>query len=370
MHVLTIIGNRPQFVKLAAVSPLLRAEHQETLVHTGQHHDRELSDVFFEQLGLPTPDHDLGIFGGSNIEQTARMLAALEPIVAQARPDVVLVYGDTNSTLAGALVAAQSNTPLVHVEAGLRSFDRTMPEEVNRVICDTLADLLLAPGAAAVVNLEREGVAGEVVITGDVMGDVVAQFGAALDPATTAASFGVIADEFVLITAHRAANVDDPANLQRLVELIESLEVPAIFTVHPRTRERLIASGLLARLEALASLTLAPPLPYATTLSLAAAARAVLTDSGGLQKEAVWLGTQCITLRDASEWVETLEDGWNTLVGLDAEATATALAAGRPGGDAPQLYGAGTAGASVVAALTSWHSKHADRAASEVESAR
>lgn len=370
MHVLTIIGNRPQFVKLAAVSPLLRADHQETLVHTGQHHDRELSDVFFEQLGLPSPDYDLGISGGSNIEQTARMLGALEPIIAAVRPDAVLVYGDTNSTLAGALVAAQSNTPLVHVEAGLRSFDRTMPEEVNRVICDTLADLLLAPGAAAAANLEREGVAGEVVITGDVMGDVVLDLGAALDPAATAASFGVVPGEFVLVTAHRAANVDDAANLEKLVELIESLDLPAIFTLHPRTRERLIAAGLLARLETLNSLTLAPPLPHATTLALAAAARAVLTDSGGLQKEAVWLGTQCITLRETTEWVETLEGGWNTIVGLDAERAAAALAAGRPDGAPPQLYGAGTAGASVVTALASWHSRHVDRDASGIESAR
>lgn len=370
MHVLTIIGNRPQFVKLAAVSPLLRADHRETLVHTGQHHDRELSDVFFEQLGLPDPDFDLGISGGSNIEQTARMLGGLEPIVAQTQPDIVMVYGDTNSTLAGALVAAQSNTPLVHVEAGLRSFDRTMPEEVNRVICDTLADLLLAPGAAAAANLEREGVAGEIVITGDVMGDVVLGLGAALDPAASTASFGVTVGEFVLVTAHRAANVDDPANLERLVELIESLEVPAIFTLHPRTRERLTSTGLLARLETIASLTLAPPLPHATTLSLAAAARAVLTDSGGLQKEAVWLGTRCVTLRETTEWVETLEDGWNTLVGLNPEAAAAALAAGTPSGATPQLYGAGTAGASVVAAIAGWHSRHADRDASGVESAR
>lgn len=370
MHVLTIIGNRPQFVKLAAVSPLLRVDHQETLVHTGQHHDRDLSDVFFEQLGLPSPDFDLGISGGSNIEQTARMLGALEPIVASVRPDAVLVYGDTNSTLAGALVAAQSNTPLVHVEAGLRSFDRTMPEELNRVICDTLADLLLAPGAPAAANLEREGVAGEVVITGDVMGDVVLDLGSALDPSATAASYGVIPEEFVLITAHRAANVDDPAMLEKLVELIESLAMPAIFTLHPRTRERLTNTGLLGRLEALNSLTLAPPLPHATTLALVAASKAVLTDSGGLQKEAVWLGTQCITLRETTEWIETLEDGWNTLVGLDADRASAALAAGRPQGPAPQLYGAGTAGASVVTALASWHSRRAERDASGVESGR
>lgn len=370
MHVLTIIGNRPQFVKLAAVSPLLRAAHTETLVHTGQHHDRDLSDVFFEQLGLPAPDYDLGISGGSNIEQTGRMVAALEPILNEVAPDLVLVYGDTNSTLAGALVAAQSNTPLAHVEAGLRSFDRTMPEEVNRVICDVLADLLLSPGTAAAENLEREGVVGEVVITGDVMGDVVLGLGSALDPATTAAEFGVEPGEFALITAHRAANVDDAGNLERLVELIESLDFPAVFTVHPRTRQRLESFGLFGRLESITALTLAPPLPHATTLALASAARVVLTDSGGLQKEAVWLGTQCLTLRENTEWIETLDAGWNTLVGLDAERVATAVAAGPPEGLPPRLYGAGRAGAAVVAALEGWHAERADRSGTGIESAR
>ncbi len=370
MHVLTIIGNRPQFVKLAAVSPLLRAAHTETLVHTGQHHDRDLSDVFFEQLGLPAPDHDLGISGGSNIEQTARMLAALEPILTEVAPDVVLVYGDTNSTLAGALVAAQSNTPLAHVEAGLRSFDRTMPEEVNRVICDVLADLLFSPGAAAAENLEREGVTGEVVITGDVMGDVVLGLGAELDPATTAADFNVVPGEFALVTAHRAANVDDAANLERLVEVIESLDLPVVFAIHPRTRQRLNTFELFGRLESIATLTLTPPLPHATTLALTAAARVVLTDSGGLQKESVWLGTQCVTLRETTEWIETLGGGWNTLVGLDVDRVAAAIAAGVPDGPPPQLYGAGTAGAAVVAALENWHSERADQSGAGIESAR
>lgn len=346
MHVLTIIGNRPQFVKLAAVSPLLRADHRETLVHTGQHHDRELSDVFFEQLGLPEPDHQLAISGGSNSQQTARMIAALEPIVAAAAPDVVLVYGDTNSTLAGALVAAQLQLPLAHVEAGLRSFDRAMPEEVNRVVCDGLAALLLAPGEAAEQNLVREGVAGDVVITGDVMGDVVMK----LAQDAVAPDLGVAPGDYYFVTAHRAANVDDPARLAALVDIIVSLDRPVVFPVHPRTRARLTQFGQLERLERAAGVQLTAPLDYLATIALVSSAHAVLTDSGGLQKEAVWLGTQCVTLRPGTEWTETLEGGWNTVTDLDPDRVTAALAA-MPSGHPPRLYNAGAAGAAVVAAI-------------------
>lgn len=346
MHVLTIIGNRPQFVKLAAVSPLLRERHRETLVHTGQHHDHELSGVFFDQLDLPTPDVDLGISGGSNSDQTARMIAALEPVLADAAPDVVLVYGDTNSTLAGALVAAQLNLPLAHVEAGLRSYDRAMPEEVNRVLCDALADLLLAPGEESAANLEREGVHGEVVVTGDVMGDLVLS----LSDRATVPDVPQVGGDFLLVTAHRAANVDDPVRLGELVDLLVGLELPAIFPVHPRTRRRLEEAGLIGRLEDAPGIALTEPLDYLAMIALARKARAVLTDSGGLQKEALWLGTQCLTLRSRTEWVETLSGGWNTLVELDPGKVTAALSA-QPQGAAPSLYNAGRAGQAVVAAL-------------------
>lgn len=346
MHVLTIIGNRPQFVKLAAVSPLLRARHTETLVHTGQHHDAEMSDVFFDQLDLPAPDHNLGISGGSNSQQTAQMLAALEPLALETAPDAILVYGDTNSTLAGALVAAQLKIPLAHVEAGLRSFDRAMPEEVNRVICDSLASLLFAPGEAAAQNLAREGVAGSVNVTGDVMGDLVL----GMRDRFTMPDLDATPGEYFLVTAHRAANVDDRGRLERLVDILLGLVEPVFFPVHPRTLSRLGEFDLLAPLEAAAHINLTKPLDYASTMALAKDARAVLTDSGGLQKEAVWLGTQCLTLRPNTEWVETLEGGWNTVVDLDAERVGAALAA-QPAGDPPLLYNAGSAGAAVVAAL-------------------
>lgn len=346
MHVLTIIGNRPQFVKLAAVSPLLRRDHRETLIHTGQHHDARMSDVFFEQLDLPEPDHNLGIAGGSNSDQTARMLAALEPIVLATQPDVILVYGDTNSTLAGALVAAQLGVPLAHVEAGLRSFDRSMPEEVNRVVADALASLLLAPGAAAVENLRREGVVGTVVESGDVMGDLVLTMKPRLEPLDLEFAPG----EYFLATAHRAGNVDDPARLRQLVDLLLGLALQVVFPVHPRTLARLEEQDLRSQLESGGHVHLVEPLDYAQTLVLAENARAVLTDSGGLQKEAVWLGTQCITLRPNTEWTETLDGGWNTITDLDAARVAAALAL-EPTGEPPRLYAAGTAGAAVVAAL-------------------
>ncbi|MBI5309576.1 MAG: UDP-N-acetylglucosamine 2-epimerase (non-hydrolyzing) [Actinobacteria bacterium] len=351
MKILTIIGNRPQFVKLAAVSPLLRERHEEILVHTGQHYDRELSEIFFEQLALPEPDVDLGIAGGSNTRQTSRMLAAIEPLLAEHSPDAVVVYGDTNSTLAGALAAAQAGVPLAHVEAGLRSFDRAMPEEVNRVVCDALSGLLLAPSGAAVENLAREGVIGEVVATGDVMGDVVLRAREIVDAAAVCELYAVSPGEFLLMTAHRAANVDDPGALTRLVELIESLPATVVLPLHPRTQDRLERFKLIHRLAAAEHVRLLPPVGYLETIALTSVARAVLTDSGGLQKEAVWLGTQCLTLRPSTEWIETLDGGWNTLVELDAERVAAALAAGRPAGEPPALYGAGTAGAAVVEAL-------------------
>lgn len=354
MRILTVIGNRPQFVKLAAVSPLLRERHDETLVHTGQHHDRELSDVFFEELDLPRPDHELAIAGGTNANQVGRMLVALDDLLRDELPDLVLVYGDTNSTLAGALVAAHRGVPSAHVEAGLRSFDRSMPEEVNRVVCDSLAGLLLCPSHTAVENLAAEGAIGQVELCGDVMGDVALKMAVVAEEQSAALErFALEEKGFLLITAHRAANVDDPARLARLVDLITGLPLPVIFPVHPRTRARIAQAGLEQRLAGAARVTLCEPLGYLDTLRLAAAARAVLTDSGGLQKEAGWLGTPCITLRDRTEWVETVELGLNVLTDLDEIAVAEALAKS-PAQDVAPLYGAGKAGNAAVVAIDAY----------------
>jgi UDP-N-acetylglucosamine 2-epimerase (non-hydrolysing)/UDP-GlcNAc3NAcA epimerase len=331
------------------VSGPLRAEHEELLVHTGQHYDDELSTIFVQELAVPAPEIELGLGGGTNTEQTARMLAALGDLLRERAPDAVLVYGDTNSTLAGALAAAQAQIPVAHVEAGMRSFDRTMPEELNRVLTDHVADLLLVSSGVAAANLAREGVAGAVEVVGDVMVDVarlLAPRARADDGPLREA--GVTAGAYVLATAHRAGTVDDPDRLRRLVDLLLGVELPVVLPLHPRTRARLLEAGLLDRLAA--GTIVRPPLGYLAFTALLTRARAVLTDSGGVQKEAYLAGVPCVTLRDSTEWVETVQSGWNVLVDLDAAAAQAALARPLPDGR-PELYGDGRAGARVVAAM-------------------
>ncbi len=351
MRALTVIGNRPQFIKASAVSSRLRARGEEVTVHTGQHYDPELSQVFFDELELPAPEHLLGIGGGTNTSQTARMLAALEPLIAEVAPDVVLVYGDTNSTLAGALAGVQAGVPVAHVEAGMRSFDRAMPEEVNRVVADHLAALLLCSSQTAVDNLARESVAGAVELVGDVMVDVALL----LQPAARArldalAAYGVEPGGYLLATAHRAGNVDDPARLRALLDVLLALPAPTVLPLHPRTRERLLATGLLGELERAEHMRLAPPLGYLDFTALLCNARAVVTDSGGVQKEAYLAGVPCVTLRPSTEWVETVEAGWNVLVDLDADAARAALER-TPPTERPRLYGDGRAGERVAEAV-------------------
>ena len=351
MKVLTVVGNRPQFIKAAAVSPRLRERHQEVLVHTGQHFDDELSTVFFDEFGLPAPDRDLGIARGTNTSQMARMLAALEPVLAQAAPDAVLVYGDTNSTLAGALAGVGASVPVAHVEAGMRSFDRTMPEELNRVLTDHAGSLLLCSSEVAVHNLRRERVTGTIELVGDVMVDValiVQPRARARTDLVTAR--GLTPGHYLLATAHRAGNVDDPNRLMLLLELLLAAPDPVLLALHPRTRERLCAAGSLERLRRSERVTITPPLGYVELTALLCNARAVLTDSGGLQKEAYLAGVPCVTLRSSTEWPETVQLGWNVLVDLDREAALAALAR-TPPTDRPPLYGDGRAGERVIAAL-------------------
>jgi UDP-GlcNAc3NAcA epimerase len=352
VRVLTVIGNRPQFIKAAAVSPILRQKHEEYLVHTGQHYDDQLSGVFFAELGLPAPDEELGIGGGSSTSQTSRMLAALEPVLDRLTPDAVLVYGDTNSTLAGALAGAQRRVPVVHVEAGMRSFDRTMPEELNRVLVDHASSLLLCSTEVAMANLRAEAAAGISELVGDVMVDVAL----AAQPRARAHDDlvrrrGLEPGGYVLVTAHRAGNVDDPRRLERLVALLRSVALPVVLPLHPRTEARLRAAGLFEPLRTTPGVTLEPPLGYFELTTLLCHARAVLTDSGGLQKEAYLAEVPCVTLRPSTEWTETVQTGWNVLVDLDADAASAALAREPPPAH-PQLYGDGQAGERVVAALT------------------
>jgi len=352
MRVLTVVGNRPQFIKAAAVSGPLRQVHEEVLIHTGQHFDEELSGTFFAELGLPSPDRELGISRGSNTSQTGRMLAALEPVLAEVAPDAVLIYGDTNSTLAGALVAAQARVPLAHIEAGMRSFDRSMPEELNRVLADHASTLLLCSSEVAAENLRRERVGGHVEVVGDVMIDVAKK----VQPQARARvdmvrEHGLEPGEYVLATTHRAGNVDDPQRLEQLVELLLAIPRRVVLPLHPRTHGRLRAAGLLERLQRSDRLVVDPPLGYADFTTLMCNAWAVLTDSGGVQKEAYLAGVRCVTMRPSTEWVETVELGWNVLVDLDRERALQALERALPP-DRPDLYGDGHASERVVDALT------------------
>jgi UDP-N-acetylglucosamine 2-epimerase len=357
LKVVSVVGNRPQFIKAAPLAAALGSVSDHVLVHTGQHYDAELSQVFFDELGLAPPDHQIEAGSGSHAVQTAAMLTGLEPVLESERPDLVLVYGDTNSTLAGALVAAKLRLRLGHVESGLRSFDRAMPEEVNRVVADVLSDLRFCPSETAVRNLAAEGIAEGVHLVGDVMVDVARTFAPAARRSGALERLGLAPGGYALVTVHRQSNTASAA-MPALVEVLEAIGRPAVFPIHPRTRAALEAAGLLGRAEAAAVLT--PPLGYLEFTALLASAAVCLTDSGGVQKEAYLHEVPCITLRDTSEWVETIELGWNRLAGgLDAAAVTAALAAlVRPDAH-PPLYGDGDASARIAevvgaAPLASW----------------
>ncbi len=324
-HVMSIVGARPQFIKLAVVAPRLAENFSHTLIHSGQHFDNEMSEIFFEQLQLPKVDHYLGVKGGSHGKSTGRMLARIEQVLLDQQPDLVVVYGDTNTTLAGALAAAKLHIPIAHVEAGLRSFVRSMPEEINRVLTDDLSSLLFCPTSNAISNLKREGISDGVVESGDVMYELLSMTRQGLkDNTALFESFNVKRRQFYLLTVHRAHNVDDPQRLKQLVEILESVDRTVIFPSHPRTTARLRKQRLLKNIDALENVIRCEPLGYRDLLTLAMHARAVLTDSGGLQKEAVFLKTPVLTLRNETEWRETLRLG-NRLVDLDPQRITKAL---------------------------------------------
>jgi UDP-GlcNAc3NAcA epimerase len=339
MRILSVIGNRPQFIKSAPLSLALRNRADEIVLHTGQHYDHELSQVFFDELGLEPPKHRLEGGSGSHAAQTARMLPGIEAAVLEEKPDAVLVYGDTNSTLAGALAAAKLQVPVAHVEAGLRSFDRSMPEELNRILVDRVSRLLFAPSDAAVANLDAESITAGVHQVGDVMLDanlrlapIARQRSQALELA------GVEAGAYALVTVHREANTREP-NLGQIVEGLNVLEGPVVFPLHPRTAGAIESQGhrLAGHVQP------RPPAGYLDFAALASQARVILTDSGGVQKEAYWYEVPCVTLRDSTEWVETVELGWNRLVGADPEAIVEAARVAAPVSAHPPLYGDGHA---------------------------
>ena len=350
--VVTVVGARPQFVKAAPLSRALRRRVREVLVHTGQHYDPEMSQAFFDDLGIPAPDHHLGVGSGPHGRMTGRMLEALEAVLLEVRPALVLVLGDTNSTLAGALAAAKLDIPVAHVEAGLRSFDPRMPEEVNRRLADHLSRLLFCPTPTAVSNLRREGIRRGVYRVGDVMMDAVVQN---LDRARRrdGKAAGPAPGTYYLATLHRQENVDDPRRLRALMGALARLPRPTIWPVHPRTRARLEGTGI----EPGGSLRPLSPLGYLEMLRMEAGARAIFTDSGGVQKEAFILGTPCVTLRDTTEWVETLKGGANRLVGADP---GRILAAARdverrpPRIRAGAVYGRGRASEAIARAVAAF----------------
>ena len=314
MNVVSIVGARPQFIKAAAVSRVLRKEHTEILVHTGQHYDDEMSAIFFRELDIPEPEYNLSIGSGSHGWQTGQMLQGIEAILLDERPDWVLVYGDTNSTLAGALAAAKLHISVAHVEAGLRSFNRKMPEEINRVLTDHASDLLLCPSQTAVDNLAKEGLTDGVHLVGDVMYEAL-MFAAERAPqhSTILEDLGLEQKGYLVATVHRAENTDDPDRLRAILDAFNALDEPVVFPVHPRTR------NAMQRIEytPASHVQLVEPVGYLDMVRLMQAARMILTDSGGMQKEAYWLKVPCVTLRDETEWVETVEVGWNVVVGAD-----------------------------------------------------
>lgn len=355
MKIVTVLGARPQFIKAAVVSRLIghgdAADVQELLIHTGQHFDANMSDVFFEELDIPKPARQLGIHSGSHGAMTGRMLEKIETVLQEERPDWVLVYGDTNSTLAGGLAAAKLGIRIAHVEAGLRSFNRSMAEEINRVLVDHVADALYCPTATSVSNLHNEGITRGVVQVGDVMLDASLYYrGRAADRSNILESLSLAAGGFILATCHRAENTDDPNRLEQIFSALQTLaaEQPVVLPLHPRTRNALKSNGLDAMLD---TLTVVEPVPYLDMIALETGAATIVTDSGGVQKEAYFFEVPCVTMREETEWIETVEAGWNTLAGAEAgRIVAAASNAGRPA-EWPTFYGNGQAGQKILADL-------------------
>jgi UDP-GlcNAc3NAcA epimerase len=356
--ILTIIGARPQFIKAAAVSRAIQARGcgalQEVLVHTGQHHDPNMSQVFFDELEIPVPKFNLEIAGGKHGEMTGRMLEALEKVLIQEQPDWVLIYGDTNSTLAGALAAVKLHVPVAHVEAGLRSFNMRMPEEINRIVSDRISSLLFCPTETAVENLATEGIRRGVHNIGDVMFDAALFYrDKARQKSTILKSLGLSAGHFALATCHRAENTDDPVRLTEIVTALNEIagQMPVVLPLHPRTRKLLKDHGLT---EKLSQIRITEPLSFLDMVALEQAAAVILTDSGGVQKEAFFYHVPCITMRDETEWVETVAQGRNRLVGANRCRIIEAFSelseqSRKPGSEFP--YGDGNAAGKIVSII-------------------
>jgi len=355
MRIASIVGARPNFIKLAPVSREIRKDAEELIIHTGQHYDYEMDEIFFRELGIPEPDYHLGIGSGSHGHQTGEMLKGIEDVLMKERPDMALVFGDTNTTLAGALAATKLHIPVAHVEAGLRSFDRNMPEEINRVLVDHCSALLFCPTGTAVENLKNEGIIRGVHLTGDVMADILKDCIRIAEKTS-----GILDDlnlkpkEYVLATVHRAENTDDPVRLKGIIDALYEMD-DVLFPCHPRTEKLLRERALWDRLNK--EVRVVKPVGYLDMLLLERSARKILTDSGGVQKEAYMLKVPCITMRDGTEWVETVEDGWNVLVGADKEKIISAASSFDPRSEQREMFGKGDASQRIVGAILDFEGK-------------
>lgn len=312
--VLTVIGARPQFIKCGPVSRVLRKNFKEILVHTGQHYDEEMSKVFFKQLNIPKPDYNLNVGSASHAVQTASIMIGLEKIILKNRPNLIIIYGDTNSTLAGALVGAKLQIPIAHIEAGLRSFNKKMPEELNRITADHYSDFLFCPSETSVSNLKSEGIKKNVFMVGDVMKDAVLNNINLVNPVEICKRFNLDFDEtFYFLTIHRQENTDDPKRFKKIIRILELIKYQVVFPIHPRTRKIIKQNKFVLP----SNVSIINPINYLESICLQKLAKIIITDSGGIQKEAYFLHTPCITLRDETEWVETVKDGKNRVVGTD-----------------------------------------------------
>ncbi|MDY4252143.1 non-hydrolyzing UDP-N-acetylglucosamine 2-epimerase [Clostridium sp.] len=340
MKILTVIGARPQFIKAAAVSNKLRKNHEEVLVHTGQHYDNNMSDIFFDELGIPKPNYNLNIGSGNHGYQTGKMLMELESLYLKEKPDLVLVYGDTNSTLAGALAASKLLIPVAHIEAGLRSFNMKMPEEQNRVLTDHISKYLFAPTDTAIKNLKNENITENVFNTGDVMFDAIKLFKEkALETSTVLIDNNISPNEYILSTIHRAENTNDINRLKNIINALNECEKNIVLPLHPRTHKFIKDYGLTIN----NNIKIIAPVGYLDMINLENNSQKIVTDSGGVQKEAYFLQKPCITMRDETEWIETVENGWNTIVGSNKEKILDAIINFNPKGEQKMVFGHGNA---------------------------
>lgn len=347
MKFLTVVGARPQFMKLWAFHRAVARKHEHVIVHTGQHYDAEMSDIFFKELALPEPDYNLGVGSDTHAAQTAKIMLNLEKVLETEKPDCVVVYGDTNSTLAGALTAVKMHLPVAHIEAGLRRYDLSMPEEVNRIVSDNLSAFLFAPTETAMKNLAREGLEKRSYLTGDVMYDAFLTF-RKFASEDVLSNLGIEKKEYLLATIHRAENTDKKENLANIVQGLEKSGEKIVFPVHPRTKKMMEHFGVVIKSDNVLQIK---PVGYLEMLALEMHAKKIITDSGGVQREAYFAGVPCITLLEFSEWVETVEYGWNFLAGTDVDKILWGIRHFEGGKEHPDLFGDGNAGEKTVSVL-------------------